>query len=497
MIELVHVDDIQPDETNPRKADPNRTHLLLLSLSKLGFILPITATREGLILSGHQRHAAAKTLGFTHVPVQYVDLDERSVKGINILFNRATNDFSALDTGGSVSGRLQLGDIIKEAEALPDVDPDDVFFAANCNYLNIKGLGSSVVEQYDKKAVVIASNMIRKHIHIPIVVSESGQVINGVHRLFAAREEGLDEWPIITIPDEHAQVALHFLNYLSMDYQVDGDFADVLRYSAYRRPQNNRGSVPKAMRFWGNGEKTVPDKDSYSTDYWRNFRDIHGFSVLDFGAGLCKAAPFLATKGIDCLDFEPFRIDPEAGNGVPSPHYSRKKAREFLTKIGDGVIFDSIFLASVMNSIPFPQDRMAVLAIVNALSETNTVVYGTCRDVSDFTYEYGGIRQANYFVFDSEPGVRLGDSLHNPKIQKFHTQEEFVKQAAMLWNKQETWPGGNVFYWRLSYPKRPNPKVLGQALELEFNLPYSGQTRMGLADYAKEMFGKRLGIKIP
>jgi hypothetical protein len=140
---------------------------------------------------------------------------------------------------------------------------------------------------------------------------------------------------------------------------------------------------------------------------------------------------------------------------------------------------------------------MAVLAIVNALSSKDTVTYGTCRDISDFVYEYGGIRQANYFVFDSEPGVRVGDVVKSPKIQKFHTQEEAEAMFSRLWVKREYWPGGNVFYFKLSSPKTVNPKVLSQALELEFELPYADGADMGLSTYAKKCFGKRLGIKLP
>lgn len=497
-IQMMDVDTIRPDETNPRKAEPSRLHLLMMSLSKLGFVLPIVATPDGLVLSGHQRLRVSKEIGFKEVPVQIIDIPEKDIRGINVLFNRCTNDFGALDTGSGQLDKIDINDVVQRAQELPDyLELDDGWSASQSVVRSIRGLGAEVADQYDKKAVVIANNMLRKGIYIPIVVSESGKIVNGVHRLFAARESGYEEWPIVTIPDDHAEFAKIFLNYLSMDYHVDEDFADVLRYSAYRRPQNNRGSVPKAMRFWSNGEKTLPDKDSYSSDYWRTFRDLHGETVCDFGAGLCKVAPFLATKGINCVDFEPFRIDPDSGVGKPSPEFSRLKAREFLEKVKEGIRFDSIFLASVLNSIPFPRDRMAVLVIVAALSNKGTATYGTCRDISDFEYEYGGIRQANYFKFDSEPGVRLGDSLANPKIQKFHTQEEFAQQARLLWTDCKTWPGGNVFYWRVRYPKRVNPKVLREALLFEFHeLPYSDGSRLGLGKEAIEAFNTRLNLSM-
>lgn len=495
LITLSPCSSLTPDTTNPRKSDPARMGLLRLSLAKLGFIMPVFADRRtGLLLSGHQRLTTAKELGYETVPTVFIEVSDADIKGINILFNRATNDFTAFDTGSKAAGKLDIETVIAAAEALPDF-PDENWLAVNCKKEDITryDLDASL---YDKKATVLASSLIRMGIEIPIVVSETGRIINGIHRAFAAMEAGM-RWPVITIPDTYAEVALNFLNYLSMDFHVDEDFKKLIRHSAYRRPQNNRGAVPKAMRFWANGMRTLPDKDSYSIDYWRKFRDLHGQTVLDFGAGLGRAAPYLQTKGIDAYDFEPFRIDPEGDVGVPSPAYSKEQARKFLTSISNPKLkFDSIFLCSVLNSVPFPEDRLAVLAIVHALCSRSTVVYGTCRDISDYNYEYGGIRNANYFTFDSEPGVRVGDVMRNPKLQKFHTPEEAQEMFGRFWKGVEFWPGGNVFYFKLTAPKGFNPQVVAQALELEFNLPYADNTVMGLVDHAKAAFSKRLMLTI-
>ena len=497
----VPIASLRPDTANPRKPDQARMALLRLSIQKLGFIMPVYSTKDGMLLSGHQRLTVATSLGIKHIPAIVVELKEADIQGINILFNRATNDFSAFDTGHNSSGRMHYADVLEAAEKLPDFDGED-FHALRVVETKLKGIGAEDGHRYDKKAAVMAENLLRLGIRIPVVVSQSGRIVNGIHRLFSAKEQGVGSWPIVTIPDDIAEVATTFLNYLSMDFHVDEDFAAILRYSAFRRPQNNRGAVPKAYRFWANGCRTLLDANSYSVDYWRTFRGIHGHRIIDFGAGLCKVAPFLRDKGMDCIDFEPYRIDFEADKGKPCIELSKSEARRFLDDIANGEPFNSIFLASVMNSIPFPKDRMAVLAIVNALSSKDTCVYGTCRDISDFNYEYGGIRNANYFVFDSEPGVRVGDIIRNPKIQKFHTQEEAESMFTRLWKTSEYWPGGNVFYFKLSHPKGVNPKVLAQAIELEFDLPYGpdpshpkGST-MGLVDYAKKAFSKRLGIKI-
>lgn len=485
-----------PDESNPRKPDPARLALLTLSIQKLGFLMPVYREKvTGLLLSGHQRLTVSKDIGRKHMPVQDVEVEEADIIGVNMMFNRLTNDFNAFSTGSGEKQKLNMQSLLEELEAMPDFEGDD--FALNCKDEDVRTLTQSIADKYDTKATVAAMLFIRKGIKIPIVVSESGTVVNGVHRVFAAIESDCFMWPVVRIPDDFADLALRLLNYLSMDFHVDGEFKDLLRAGAYRRPQNNRGAVPKSYRFWANGNRTLPDKESYTRQYWLTFRELHGNTVLDFGAGLCKVAPYLRTKGINAYEFEPYVIDPDSAAGEPSPEYSRLKAREFLDAIADpSLVFDSIFLSSVLNSVPFPEDRLMVLAIVNALCHRSTAVYGTCRDISDFNYEYGGIRNASFFVFDSEPGVRLGDTASRPKIQKFMTQDEAKGYFKRFWLTAETWEGGNIFYWKATNPMGANAKVLGKALEFEFNLPNRDGSRMGLVKEAKRAFSKRLGIKI-
>lgn len=496
MIKNTPISKVFADEANPRKPDPARMGLLKLSLKKLGFLSPLFITPAGMLLSGHQRTKTAIEIGFKNIPTITVDLNEEQIRGFNMVANRATNDFTAFDTGSKVAGHLDLDVVLAAAEALPDFEGES-WPALNCKPEPLAPLIAGQAERFDKKAANMALIPYRMGVKIPIVASESGALVNGVHRAFAALEVGETEWPVIRIPDAHAEVALNFLNYLSMNFHVGEDFEKLLRASAYRRPQNNRGAVPKAMRFFANGCRSLPDKDSYSTDYWRKFRDLHG-SVLDFGGGLCKAAPYLQTKGITAIDFEPYRIDFNTDDGTPSRSYSRTKALEFLSQIADPKFkLDSIFLCSVLNSVPFDADRRCVLAIVHALCTRATAVYGTCRDISDFEYQYLGVRNANYFTFDSEPGVRLGDFAHNPKLQKFHSQEEAKRLFSLFWKGIELWEGGNVFFFKLTAPIGVNPKVVAKALEFEFALPFKDGGTLDLVEEAKGAFSKRLMVRIP
>ena len=59
---------LRPALYNPREADAERLELVRLSLRKLGFLLPLVATTDGEILSGHQRHAVAVDMGAARVP---------------------------------------------------------------------------------------------------------------------------------------------------------------------------------------------------------------------------------------------------------------------------------------------------------------------------------------------------------------------------------------------------------------------------------------------
>ena len=123
-VELVPVERLKPADYNPRRADAERLALVRLSLSRLGFLLPIVATPDGEILSGHQRHAVAMSMGARQVPVMFVDIPQERRRGLNILFNRATNDIPMTADEVRLRAELQRVHVHELAERLPDLDPN-------------------------------------------------------------------------------------------------------------------------------------------------------------------------------------------------------------------------------------------------------------------------------------------------------------------------------------------------------------------------------------
>lgn len=107
-MKLVDINKIKPSTYNPRTADSERLNIIELSLKKLGFVLPLYASPNGEIISGHQRHYVAERMGFKKVPVEFIkenmDLDAR--KNVNILFNKGTNDAPRLFNGNELKKKL-------------------------------------------------------------------------------------------------------------------------------------------------------------------------------------------------------------------------------------------------------------------------------------------------------------------------------------------------------------------------------------------------------
>lgn len=193
MIKLVPITDVKASEYNPRKNDEKRLALTEMSLRKLGFLLPIYADTSGEILSGHQRHLVATRMGFTRIPVQYVnnmDLNER--KTVNILFNRATNDLSKQDTCDKIKSRLYNMDIQSMCEALPDIEPDSEA-SFPCVYairrVDTTQLAKVNHRNFDSHIAALAKTLERSvGSSMPIVIGQDMNVVNGIGRLQVAAE---------------------------------------------------------------------------------------------------------------------------------------------------------------------------------------------------------------------------------------------------------------------------------------------------------------------
>ncbi|MCF1457131.1 MAG: hypothetical protein LPH21_06075, partial [Shewanella sp.] len=125
--------------------------LLRLSIAKLGFLMPLFCDQAGMLLSGHQRTAVTDSLGIDVLPIETIDVDPEKTRGINIMFNRATNDFGAMDTGSKAAGKINIQELIEQLEKLPTLSPRQ-WPVMHVKERNIKQFAKQVSNDYDKKA---------------------------------------------------------------------------------------------------------------------------------------------------------------------------------------------------------------------------------------------------------------------------------------------------------------------------------------------------------
>ncbi len=136
IVQQININEIKPSPYNPRKISDEDFAQLVESLRQYSFVEPLVVNskpeRYGNLIGGHQRLKAALHLGYTKVPVVFIDLDEKHERALNLRLNRNTGEFDLellknfdiselLDVGFDDS---DLGDIWNEALETDDDDFD-------------------------------------------------------------------------------------------------------------------------------------------------------------------------------------------------------------------------------------------------------------------------------------------------------------------------------------------------------------------------------------
>lgn len=523
--QLVSVDDIAPAVYNPREADEMRLGYLTQSIQYLGFVLPLYATPEGHLLSGHQRLSVAKALGCTHVPVVYVDIKESRWKQVNLLFNRATNDMDADQGSELFLNELQSIPMDEIMANVGPLDPtsDEFFPCMNPVWMSGEELTEDGIRPYSSHATSYGHSLLGFKILMPALrCQETGVILNGSYRVYGGIEhqhrKGVKNphFPVIPVSEERAGIAEALVNLVSMRFTVEKQMGNLLRYGGFRRPNNKVDDLVVSMRFWADGKKKRSASQSLSQPrkFWHNFRKEHGNTVADMGAGQRRNGLILRKKGIKCVDWEPYPCDwqrlTDDKADRPSLALSRMICNEFLDEIEAGTKFDSVFANAVINSIPFHKDRMAFIALCHAICSFQTGFYGTAKWIEGLNTkdslplnridDNGNVsegQQVRLFEVPYEPGVLLADISRAPKIQKYHSREEMDFILGTFFTDWELYAtkGAQYVFFEAHNPKRVNPYVLREALEMEFNMPFP-EGKIGLVDRALQVFSQRHNLDL-
>lgn len=116
------ISDVKPYQKNPRhKYDINK---VAQSIKEFGFQQPIVVDRAGVIIVGHGRYEAAKSLDLKSIPVTIADLPPEKAKAYRIADNK-TNEYSDWDMGLLIQEFTDLLDNNYDLE-LTGFDPDEL-----------------------------------------------------------------------------------------------------------------------------------------------------------------------------------------------------------------------------------------------------------------------------------------------------------------------------------------------------------------------------------
>ena len=504
-IELVDVANVRADESNPRTPDEFRLNLVRLSLSKLGWVLPMVTDGSGMILSGHQRFGRALELGFKKVPIIRLDVTNvAAIQRLNLTCNRATNDMVRHESSFTIKESLiaSLPRIEEFAAGVPDVDVTSeaafpcVFSSKSWSVADLVAKNGGLFHNH---LLDSARSLKKNKLEFPIVTTSSGAVVNGIGRLELAAVNERDVVDCVVIPDAMHDFARDLLNLVTMDFNVQDAYKDVLRYNSFRR---NLGTKPclgvaftvkmtkAGLKSGDSAIDETTDPESAMASAWRK---MHGMRVIDFGAGKRQDVGILKRIGVDAVPFEPYPL--KEASDLIDVDLSRELAREFLRELEKGG-FDHVFTNSILNSVPYVEDRRHVVRILSALCAKGASLIATAVSVNSARFRRadgtsGTVQNGTTFRIDYEPNMTMNLGTL-PKVQKFHEPAEFYDLFRECFRYVNVYSQGELV---VADCKRPEPvdfDLLRKALEFEFDLPYPDGSRMGLAEEAVKSFGKFL-----
>lgn len=511
VIELMDVSELLHADYNPRQVDEERLKEIMKSLSYLGFLMPIYRSRlTGTILSGHQRSTAAKRLGYKQVPVVQLDTPLDEEKGINLLFNKVTNDMNTFASGGEEEFYKYMENVGEATKGLKKLKPDSSYPAMKAVMTPIKDLLEEFVPFTDYSLKEAGKDMVSNHIYMPVVVCD-GKIVNGMGRFYGYLNKDFDMIPVVTIPKELEPYAKLALNCLSMDFNIQEHLADELRYNAFRRKTVD-SQMTGLSRGWtyhlfgrvvGNsGGRTTEGRAKQFPDYQYHpfaspemaakYKDYFGELTIDMGAGSGRDVKIMQEAGINAVPFEPY-FCPE-GESFPSLEATRALNTNFLETLREAKTsgVDTIVSSFVLNSIPHHKDRMAYCIILAAMCKLKTKVNLGTQSASVLGVRNTSLSSA-LNVKGVEANMVLGSNKRFFKAQKYFYDYELERLFSKLFVNVAVKVSGNNVYLQASLPKRLPAKLVVDALTHEFELPFEGGDTMGLSKLAIECFSEYMG----
>jgi ParB family chromosome partitioning protein len=334
---------------NPRAIAPDSLEVLARSIEQVGFAKPIIVTEAGLVIAGHQRTKAARSLGLFSVPAFILPVID---KYDEVLFNQLHNgtDLDIIDKEVTVPASYdRLG--------FEELLPGDI----TCD---MRSQGARIRNE-------INGLLLRHGNWGCAVVTQGGDVISSPQYLLSCKSLKITA-RIYRIPDTKSQSAAGFFSrqYGRFSYE---HLERTTWIQTFAQPFRLRNGKVTDLQQESNGASVL---------YRVAMPELRkpGMRILDFGCGQGDLVKALQREGMDIRGVEFFR---RAGSMIDTGAVHRMcdaLARE-LKKNG---LFDIVICDSVVNSCDSMQAIEDVATCLNAFCKPGGIIFFSGRRFENF-----------------------------------------------------------------------------------------------------------------
>jgi ParB family chromosome partitioning protein len=444
MLDLAYpVANLQPAPYNPRAIDAAARALLRESILQFGVVKPIIATRDGLIVAGHQRTQALIDLNISHAPVYLVD---RVNPADEIRFNQLHN---GTEGDGVVVAHIPPGD----DEGFVDIPPDSIAVDMRVPGAELRKIIADLILRYGPWGAAVAS--------------QDGAVIHGIPYLIACKALNIP-CRVYRLAQAKAAMAKALLN------RSYGEFAyDHLP----RTPWLQTFAQPFRLR----GGSQERGGSTYERLVIPNLRP--GERILDFGCGQGDYVRALQQRGWHIRGVEFF---PRAGNQIDTHlvHQMCAVLADDLTRYGR---YDVVVCDYVLNSTDSEQAEADVLVCLNTFCKPGGRIYLTGRSRERglpgerATKQKRDVRELQCFdAYGRSALYHRGGWFY----QKYHTLEQVRGQIANYLSSDTPTIKLKALTWSAVVHKsfEVEPARVGEAIAREFNLDWPNGRTVNRAD---------------